>query len=361
MRKLSMQSILIAAASIAFAFPAFSQVVKEIPVPEKISCPSCRIEMVKLITIGAREGEGALSGHEGFHFAGKAGGWFAWTKEGLAYYDGSGKYMGRIGRQGKGPGEMMSVAAVLPARADSTYVLDGGLQTVHVLSPDRKYVRRFDARVDAIGVASLTDGRLVLGPGSMANLFSLVDTAGKTVRIFGRPKGAIPETPNLAWVKVARSSDGAIWSVHSGQYLIAKWDTSGRELLRIRPGMPWFPVEKTELDEFGRLRPMVVGIQEDSLGLLWIATMVKDKDIDKNYPGKEWLKANNKPDGQAELYDFIIDVIDPVAGQLLATHRMSFFPFSFVGPQQYVQWEESSDGVPRAAIWSFRLTGYKRK
>lgn len=59
----------------------------------------------------------------------------------VRYYDLAGTYLGRVGREGEGPGEFRLIGAVQPLSGDTVAVLDGALRRVSFLGPDMTFVR----------------------------------------------------------------------------------------------------------------------------------------------------------------------------------------------------------------------------
>jgi hypothetical protein len=342
--------------------------IKEVVISPEVSCPTCRIDLVKVATVDDEEGERAFQ-LRSFIFPGwGTGGWYHHTQRGDLYHlDSAGKYIGRLGRLGRGPGEMLEPLAILPARADSIYVIDMQLGMVNVFAGDGKFGRRFAAPVYGNASAALRDGRLVLGGETVGSrdLFVITDAEGKTVRAFRQSDAPqIPQGRNLA-VNVATASDGSIWSVLLGKYLISKWDTTGKELLRLRAAMPWFHPDQGMLDASGHFSATVSAtvnsIQEDSAGLLWVFSIVPDPNVEKKYPGKTWLRASITAGAQSDVYDYIIDVIDPVNGKLIAEKRVDqYLSLGLIAPRRTFSFEENEAGARRAVIWRLDLIGYRR-
>jgi hypothetical protein len=211
--------------------------------------------------------------------------------------------------------------------------------------------------------AALPDGRIVSGSENpqLSELFTLVDSEGKTVRTFTASGGTNPETGVQA-VVLAPAANGRIWSADMSSYLISRWDTTGKEHLRLRGDFPWFPISKEPPYSRPLMGPSISSLQEDSAGLLWVLSIVADKDFATKFPGDSWKKARFKIEAQGGLYDFIIDVIDPSSGKLVATRRVNdYLSIGLIGPQQVASFEEDESGVRRANIWKLRLTGYKER
>jgi hypothetical protein len=323
------------------------------------SCPECRIEMVKLATIRDEEGERAFSNRSFFYYGWSSGGWYLHTDKGVYYhYDSTGKYVGRLGREGRGPGEMLNPYAIHAARGDSIYVVEPG--TVHVFTAAGQYGRRFSGAINVNSNAALPDGRIVSGSEEPqpVGLFSLIDAEGKTVRTFtGNPRPNQEQREQS--VGVASAANGRIWSADMASYVLSRWDTTGKEELRLRASFPWFPVSELPINSRPLMSPSLSGIQEDSAGLLWVLSIVTDKDFETKFPGDSWKKARFKAEAQRDLYDYIVDVIDPSTGKLVATRRVDeYLTIGLIGPQHVVSFDDDESGIRRANIWKLRLTGY---
>jgi len=76
----------------------------------------------------------------------------------VRYFDATGHHIRSVGRSGRGPGEFMSVSALVRFLADSLIVGDSGLRRTTLLAPDGEVVRT-EAGLPPVG--ALSDGSLV--------------------------------------------------------------------------------------------------------------------------------------------------------------------------------------------------------
>ena len=88
----------------------------------------------------------------------------------IRIFSAEGDYLGSMGREGEGPGELQWFLTVSPYRADSLWVYDYAQSTVSIFGPDLTFVRRFRNPVPVGNywvVSSFSDGRFLLySPGS---------------------------------------------------------------------------------------------------------------------------------------------------------------------------------------------------
>jgi hypothetical protein len=336
----------------------------EIIISSKPGCADCRIDLTRLVTLGDPDGDGALTAYMGVYFAGARGGWYSPSRDGfLIHFDNSGRFDGRIGRKGSGPGEMSRPMAVFRGPGDSLYVPDGARQTIHVFSDAGDYGRRFSAP-SAGFMAVLGDGRLAIASmePEAPDPVQLIDGSGNVVRRFGRLGADAPMAHSRGVVVLSSSSGGGVWLGQLGQYLITKWDTTGHELLRLRREADWFPIEPRSELEFGHLPPVMIAMQEDSVGLLWVLLRIPDRNIEKAHPGDSWKKEMSSESGMAEVVDYMLEAIDPKTGRLVASRRIDeFMMIGFTGPNQIATLTDTDAGIARATVWRFELKGYNRR
>lgn len=132
---------------------------------------------------------------------------------------------------------------------------------------------------------------------------------------------------------LATASDGGLWAADVVQYRIERWDRNGRLLLSLDGQRSWFEPQG-RLPFVSRTQPPppnIVSIVEDAGGLVWLLTAV---------PDARWREAlGEEVQGTRESYvsiadwarftDSIIEVIDPTAGQVVASLRFDW-PLSFI-------------------------------
>lgn len=237
----------------------------------------------------------------------------------IAVWDSLGKFRGQFGTRGPGPREFGgSTLLVFPADDDSVHVLDGrGLW--HVFDPELRWVRSFRLGHFPAGTIHLVPaGILVSAPVDRGS-----DTAAFHVfRLDGTYSGGRGTTRIASQTGVARrsaydASAGELWlapAPASGEGFVLERRTMDGELKQlIRKASPWLPVTGYRRDQ--RL-PEFWWIHVDEAGLLWVAYLARARRADATEDVARTASA-----AQA---DFWLEVIDPAAGQVLASLNIDF-------------------------------------
>ena len=237
-----------------------------------------------------------------------------------------GRLVGVIGRSGEGPGELLRVRTLVPGPGDTLFVPDMGQGRITMFGPNRAVAGTLP--VPFAPDLVMTDGLFLLAqqiPRSetIGYPMHLVDREGRVVRSFGTDEPQYrPDLNHILTRKVALGQDGTVWAMAPARYLLERWDpTTGEQLQSIRIPSDWFSesIEPTDL----AVRPpsRVEGLWEDADGLVW--TIVRDADVDWERP----LRGNEtRPLDQQEydrLFDWVVEVVDPGSGQVLASRRYS--------------------------------------
>jgi len=157
-------------------------------------------------------------------------------------------------------------------------------------------------------------------PARMGLPLHVLEPDGTIVRSFGAVEHlhVSRETDMNGFRAVApvRDHPARVWSARRNAYTIEQWDTTGRHLLTIvrRPDWfePWLEPRRSTHPE--PPKPYLSEVWEDSLGRLWVWILVADPRWEAWRPG-----ARVRTD--EEQHDVILEIIDPVAGRLLASIR----------------------------------------
>lgn len=158
----------------------------------------------------------------------------------VAVFEGDGRFVGHIGRQGNGPGEFSRPWTVAADARDTVFVWDGNHSRISVFGPDLRYVRSFgtDPRWLVTELTPLPDGRLLLsayGRGADRSIH-LLDRGGTILRSLGP---AIPDVDlsgfesSLLGGSVALGGRGMAYASKS-PYEITYLDGGGSERARCR-------------------------------------------------------------------------------------------------------------------------------
>jgi hypothetical protein len=299
-----------------------------------------------------------------------------WSDKPILRYDSAGRFLGKLGASGKGPGEYEMTGGVFFDAHDSVYVADwNGL--VHIFGADGKFGRAFRiaAGIHPIGVAP--DGMIYAwrrsryadaegikqGPpllltvardGTVRDSFPLYDASGvDTIAVGGR--GPQPVYYGESSNPVI-GGDGSIWSYMRTNYRLERHAAAGASQQVIAVTAPDRPpplVTRAQSDshhaalraargtlpvatpaqraQSQRSPKPKIAAQVDAGGLVWVVRHIPAPGWDTITVRTDRLAPNEAPDEETiprdieeRLYHTIIEVIDPVKRQLLARHEIPF-------------------------------------
>lgn len=288
-------------------------------VPDRPRCAECRIALTEVRAIGTADGPGMIDWRGGQAFA-------ALDSRGRVYlrgnfstrikvYDGEGRYLTTIGREGEGPGEFKGVNGIAVGPADSLHVFDALTMRLSVFGPDHQFARSVQVEIQASGFDPLI---VPWDPGHyfMTSHMRTADLIGwpihrvrrdgRRVESFGSKTGEFrPSEPYSGLRIIGDAGGGSLWSARLAHYTVERvLPGVTRPLEEVHRESDWFPEpgpEDLQLDH-GRERPhpMVVSVREEG-GLLWILTWVADS---------EWQSATTALEDEHLRYDTVIEVID---------------------------------------------------
>ena len=266
-------------------------------------------------------------------------------------YDSTGEVLRAFGRQGEGPGEFISVSQVVVGPYDSLFVFE--TTKVSVLSPDAgEYVRRFWLDQVPMGrVRFAPDGTMYHvasakreGRGSVLHL----DRDGNLLGSFGGDE-FVDGNGRVLLTPIAPTEDG-LWISEMFEYAFVRQDRDDLGSQKISldashfSGSPGRYLEGAPYKRPGP--PLVKDISLDEEGRLWILSWVPDLEwqpLDADTP-------MDKVNGN-DLWDSVVEVVDPKGGQVIATQRFDKAPYWFVGPSLISMHEEDELGVRRIEVW----------
>jgi hypothetical protein len=289
----------------------------------------------------------------------------------LSYDLESGRFLRPVGRVGSGPGEFRQPAILHALPQDSLFVFDAGEGRFSVLAPGSyRWVR---------GGTWLpgTTTHLVIGPAGQVVISDpfLIDPerVGFPLHAF-RPDG-VPvasfgtdiarfdrRDPTAAERELTLAGPTGFWAARvDREYVLERFDWNYKVVDRIQRTAPWYkgfvpplPFATPTKPPTGRL----VGMEQDSAGLLWVTIAVADS---------QWWKGLAPPQTEGgsavypiadinELYDVVVEVVDPSLGVVLARKAYDNF-VTLVGGQLLAELREDREGQPYLVLWRRRLVG----
>ena len=218
------------------------------------SCNRCSIEASQLATL--KPPPESLSFDVGSQILLAANGSFvAWgfaETRSPVIFDASGRFVRRMTREGRGPGEVEETNFVARADRDSLWIFDGGRK--HVFSPDMRFVRT-ERGLSVYDLVVAGGGRLVLAqaistPRRAGFPLHLVAPGGQVTLSFGvedptlDPK-FLEANNDVAPLRVVRNLAPAgretFWSYNPTRFLLERYSFSGARLGEFRHSLDgWY-------------------------------------------------------------------------------------------------------------------------
>jgi hypothetical protein len=274
----------------------------------------------------------------------------------IAVYGSDGRFVETIGRSGEGPGEFGQIRSLMITGGDTLHVFSDGRHTamsastreVFSVGPLPLHGRNFHV----FGNGYILQDQTVVEPGAAAMPVHLYDPEGQRVRSFGLSPSEQQGQPTVGDQRaVSFSWNGGIWIHPYGQYRLELWDTAGVHLKTYVRDAPWItPWRETLSGQPYQAKPFarVVGVHQDREGKLWVYGRV---------PDKNWQPS--RPSGFFEdVYDTVMEVVDPVSGKLLAFERFEQddqLLWGFFADDLAYAVREGEFGLTVIDIWRLRL------
>lgn len=285
--------------------------------------------------IGPAGGRIAVDG-QGRYFAGPT-----FVPGTIGIWSPTGKFLGKIGREGEGPGELGMVQTLWFGAEGRLYVLSY-LHGLDVFRPDLEFIERHpQPSFTSREVVALQDGGFVRAgfsdsPSLYGRPVHVYAGGGERLRSIGtRFQPAYGRNP--PWVSLAMTSDSTLWVGLAHRYRLEHLTLGGEQLGVVARSVDWFPdpgIHRPAADPSEK-QPMLVWIHADSEDRIWMAL--------------------SRPRGGKE-YDRVYEVIDPTSGVLLGRLERSGFPIAgFAAKDLAFAFEELESGEVHALILRPRL------
>lgn len=280
-----------------------------------------------------------------------------YEQETLHLFDKDGDFVRSVGRAGDGPGEYRRIWG-LDVASDSLFVFDGGLRRLTVLDGDYEVVASEDFPPIMLfrnGFWRFADGDIVLNGmvqtrDRIGFPLHLARVGAGLQRSFGTDTPSFDGSQRPHLRKVTRAGQGGIWSVQGFSYTIERWDQNGDRTAVLHRRAPWFERERYDpedrpeehgweaVDAYAR----VMDVVEDDAGMLRVLLQVPDPDADPAMA--------EQVGGIFPLYDSVIEIIDPVEGEVISRTKVDAFLGSFLGPDKVTSVADD-DLTGRMEVW----------
>lgn len=354
---LKMVQVLVSCVSCAGAMGLFGSTVapvqsleaERLVVRDDPVCPTCRLTLESVATLGDDSGPGVLTAissvarlRDGRYVVVDA-----YEDYEIKVFTSSGLYSQIVGRRGQGPGEF-TFARMVMAVGDEVHVLDPLAHRRTIFSREFKMLRthHFDGQLfmDAL---PLEDGRLVINAriptkDRVTHTLHILDEDGEAVTSLDQlGEGWRYDRSDEPFFRVLAQSSNGFWAAHQGRYQFDEWSLHGEHLRTIERVSSWFPDEEgseAQLDPNSPPPPRLLALREDDDGNVWTLIRV---------PSDRWAEAlHPAPTGAGPeigrnvlgdlnvAYDTVIEVIDVEGGSIVASQQMDEALFDFVGDNE---------------------------
>lgn len=270
----------------------------------------------------------------------------------IAVYGPTGGFLRTLGRGGEGPGEFEGIRALKITGGDTLHVFSSGRHTVMSTTTGEVFSvgslvnhgREFHVFEDGRVLQDQTN----ITPGVTAAPVHLYESDGRKVRSFGLPSTDSQEIRDTGMQRsVSFTEAGEIWINPYGHFRLELWDTTGTHLKTLVRDSPWLtPWTSDEPGAPYRTKPnaRVLGVHEDREGRLWVHGRVPDRNWQPGPPSGFY----------EDVYDSILEVIDPATGKLLTSRTFDGADqlfFGFISYDLIFAIREGDFGVSLIDVW----------
>lgn len=329
----------------------------------QVSCPTCRIELERVATLGQFGDSVLFAGLPQVQEDG-SGGFLVVAvptyPDRILRYDRAGRLLETIGRAGDGPGEFRLIIGVEVGQGDSIFVADY-FRRITVLTPSGQLVRTFRLPAAPRELSELSGGQL-----AVAGMSYTPEHIGYPVQLLDRTTGAAvamgavnPTVPldrrSADDLRLTAAADGTFWSGHTTAYILERWSLTGERLQRIAPELEWFPPRGRgprqaldHADQPTRPLPWLSGIAAED-DILWVAIATAARDW------SEALARSRDDATRNGTHDGVIHALDAHSGGILAELRMAERPSGMTSTGLLVTLREVPPGLIVIDLWRPRL------
>lgn len=287
---------------------------------------------------------------------------------GFRVYAGDGVLVRRVGRSGEGPGEYRYIRWTIPW-GDRIHVFDAA-RRLTVLDAAFDVVRTRQLPGSPHWDAAMLDdstyvvNMVVPTRDRIGYALHVMDGQGEVLRSFdelrygyGSPGSEVDMSRNL-WV----SQDGTILAAHYSRYRIDQWDpATGQQVRSLVRDADWFPdhLRSPRADPDEPALPTISSVAEDDRGRLWVAITVASQDwadklVETPDDAHPELGDYSFPDDRDAIYDTVLEVIDPVAGKVIATATFDM-ALRLVDAERATSVVNTSSLAPSRQMWRLDL------
>jgi hypothetical protein len=328
-----------------------------------VPCAGCRLELRKVVEIGDAAGPGRLDRTLASWAADSRGrillasGW----EVPVRVFEADGRFAGTLRPEAPGDTLPLSIGLVSVSPGDTVHLVDD-LRGLHlVLDPAGRVVRRHTPTpLRPASMRLLLPGGGAVGTGSVPTRenvgypLHLLAPDGAVVRSFGADVPEDVPGRSMDLRKLARAGDDAVWAGHLTRYRIERWSLGGARQAALVREVPWFPAYTSMRWVPGEApHPILMALREDAEGRLWSVVRVADARLRDARPvvADSARRDPAAPYDPEELYDTMVEVIDPTCGRVLLSRRFPGLLAGFLGGDRMISWSDRPGGHPRVTVW----------
>ena len=324
---------------------------KPVTIPSAPTCPKCVVQLSTVARVGGADDpasaglmpEVVRTGRGQFLVSSS-------TFLGEVFvYDPNGKFIRSIGRRGGGPGEFNAPPRLTVDAMDTVRAIESGTR-YHVIAPDLAIKRTTPLVMSVSAAVAEADGKLFAvtpsSSGPNATTLGVFDRAGQRVQAFGRlPSGVDAE---MRFRRLAIGPNGSRWGINTAAYVIERWQPDGSSAQKLIAERDWLKKSNEPAGDARLRKPpaRLVGLLVDARERLFVFAIVADAN---------WKPVGANPAAEPnQVFDTLVEVIDPRTGTLIARTRLDQFLVPMHGTLAYSTFEDET-GDRRIQVWNVSL------
>lgn len=337
-------------------------------IPATPTCAKCDLRATRRLVLGSLDGDAAIFDQPTTVVKDSKGTFYVGEGPGGGsplVFDSRGRFVRRLARKGRGPGELLTGITVILAAGDSVHIIDFDTGRRSIFAPSGEFVRMVVQPAFARHGLMLPNGILVVNAAgrdaaSIGTPMQLIDTAGRIIRSFGGSYSVTPaDDPWRPARHIGPSRSGGFWAAHHVEYEFALWSATGQLIRHYERANDFFRPNERFRFTLKPTPPRISTIWEDAAGLVWITIQVPVSQ-------KEWEAGLGKPVTRrgrtwypsvlrGRLFHTLIEVMDPRTGRLLVSRRFPFYAIAATDAGEYAAYRQDEDGVPYVDIWRVQM------
>lgn len=278
-------------------------------------------------------------------------------------FDEDGVYSGMLGREGEGPGEYQSPASAWIGPDETLWTFDRGLQRATKWTDEWEVAdtRRLPVRSGSMVIfedGTLVNSSPVMDADRVGYPFHRISADGELGASFGpevqvAPTGHLPgHITRLLWPAGSES----FWAAPRHKYKIERYNLQGQRERALVRAADWFPdqdpTESRAVSPESPPPPRIGGFVEDDEGRLRVLARVAADGWEEGVgerqpmPGFDDDGPHHHPIDHDIVFGSVIEVLDPVSGQLVASRRLQGLALQWVDESHVAMYTQDRFDIP---------------